>query len=96
MHNTICFIIQYLNTTGVNLYTFGVALAPPPNAEFGPLNIAFGPLQCFYQICALQQYLYPCMLEILAFSGFVLRHTLISMFVKFFLDLVTVHDYMIT
>ena len=28
--------------------------------------------------------------EILASSGFVLRHTLISMFVKFFLDLVSI------
>ena len=44
---------------GVNLYTFGVALGPL-NAEFGPLNAALGP-QCFFlQICALQQYLYPC------------------------------------
>ena len=35
---------QYaLITSGVNLYTFGVALAPPPNAEFGPLNGALGP-----------------------------------------------------
>ena len=30
--------------TGVKLYAFGVALAPPPpNAEFGPRNGALGP-----------------------------------------------------
>ena len=52
-------------TTGVNLYTFGVALGPPPNAEFGPPNGALGPPNVF-QICELQQCLcsydvrYPC------------------------------------
>ena len=28
---------------GVNLYCFGVALAPPPNAEFGPAIVLSAP-----------------------------------------------------
>ena len=38
--NTVLFTIQ---TIGVNLYTFGVALAPPPQCWVRPRNDAFGP-----------------------------------------------------
>ena len=63
--------------------------APPPNAEFGPLNAALAPPpQCFFSRFAHFSNTYiHASLEILTFSGFVFRHTLISSQV-FFLDLV--------
>ena len=33
---------------GVNLYTFGVALGPTPNVDFGPSNGALGPPMFFF------------------------------------------------
>ena len=38
-----CYFQDPLQGIGVNFYTFGVALGPPPNAEFGPGNGALGP-----------------------------------------------------
>ena len=40
-------ILRVIDTMGVNLYTFGVALSPP-NADFGPSNGALGPRNVFF------------------------------------------------
>ena len=43
------------------MYTFGVALAPPPPMlSSAPSMLLSAPSMFFFQICALQQYLYAC------------------------------------
>ena len=69
--------------TGVNLYTFGVALGPP-NAEFGPLNVALGPPMFFFRFANFSNAYVHTTLDILAFRGFAVRNKKVSLFVKFF------------
>ena len=59
---------------GVNLYTFGVALAPPPNADFGLSNSALE-LPMFFIFAHFSNAYVHTTLDILAFHGFMFRNT---------------------
>ena len=71
-------------TTGVNLYTFGVALGPPPPmlSSAPPMVLSAPPM--FFRFANFSNAYVHTTLDILAFRGFAVRNKKVSLFVKFF------------